>query len=319
MSGSVRSSAGLVWRHQRILWWIFLVNLALAYLASLPARAVLNSVLDHSLESAKLVTGFDVGAFGALLMQPEVNFDIMAPSLLFSAVVFFFYLLLLDGGIYSVYLEDRKLSRGEFFLSAGLYFWRMFRLALYSLPFFAIAIGVNGGIAVLSGKLSTEAPREALGFWVGIGGRVLFLLMALFVRAWFDLAQARVVFDNERKVLRTVGRSWLLLLRSGGLYLRYLGIALTSMAVFAVGIALWVYVPHHDTIGSFVVLEVVTVFLLATRLWMKATSARWVSLLPLEFVAVSVTEVIEPVAPEAPAETIAEPPTAEGAEPSPQE
>jgi len=29
--------------------------------------------------------------------------------------------------------------------------------------------------------------------------------------------------------------------------------------------------------------------------------------------------VIEPVAPEAPAETIAEPPTAEGAEPSPQE
>jgi hypothetical protein len=306
----------LVWRHQRILWWIFLVNLVLAYLGSLPARAVLHGVLDHSLESAKLVTGFDVGALGALLMQPEVNANIMAPSLLFSAVVFFFYLLFLDGGIYTVYLEDRKLSRGEFFLSAGLYFWRMLRLALYSLPFFIIAIAVNGGLAFLSGKLGTEAPQETLGFWVGVGGRVLFLLMALFVRAWFDLAQARVVLDNERKVLRTVGRSWLLLLRSGGLYLRYLGIALCSMVVFAVGIALWVFVPHHDTIGSFVVLEVVTVFLLATRLLMKAASARWVALLPLEFVAASVSEVIETVAQEASAETTAEPPTAEGSEPS---
>ena len=316
MSGSVRSSAGLVWRHQRILWWIFLVNLVLAYLGSLPARAVLHGVLDHSLESAKLVTGFDVGALGALLMQPEVNTNIMVPSLLFSAVVFFFYLLFLDGGIYTVYLEDRKLSRGEFFLSAGLYFWRMLRLALYSLPFFIIAIAVNGGLAFLSGKLGTEAPQETLGFWVGVGGRVLFLLMALFVRAWFDLAQARVVLDNERKVLRTVGRSWLLLVRSGGLYLRYLGIALCSMVVFATGIALWVFVPHHDTIGSFVVLEAVTVFLLATRLWMKAASARWVALLPLEFVAVTVAEVIEPVAQEASAETTAEPPTAEGSEPS---
>jgi hypothetical protein len=314
MNGSVRSSAGLVWRHQRILWWIFAVNLVLAYLGSLPARAVLHSVLDHSLESAKLVTGFDVGAFSALLMQPEVNSNILVPSVLSSAVVFFFYLLLIDGGIYSVYLEDRKLNRGEFFQSAGLYFWRMLRLALYSLPFFAIAIGVNGGIAFLSGKLSTEAPQETLGFWVGVGGRVIFLLLALFVRAWFDLAQARVVLDNERKVLRTVGRSWKLLVHSGGLYLRYLGIALTGIVVFSAGIALWVYVPHHDTIGSFVVLEAVTVFLLATRLWMKATSARWTALLPS--LAVPVTAPIDTPPVPAGASAVEEPNAPRGEEPS---
>ncbi len=317
MNGSVRSSAGLVWRHQRILWWIFVVNLVLAYLGSMPARAMLHGVLDHSLESAKLVTGFDVGAFSALLMQPEVNTTVIAPSVLFTAVVFFFYPLLIDVGIYSVYLEDRALSRGEFFQSAGLYFWRMLRLALYSLPFFAIAIGVNGGIAVLSGKLGTEAPQEMLGFWVGIGGRIVFLLMALFVRAWFDLAQARVVLDNERKVLRTVGRSWLLLLHSGGLYLRYLGIALCSMAVFAAGMALWVYVPHQDTIGSFVVLEAVTVFMLATRLWMKATSARWIALLPSVAVpaAAPIAAPLEAVATTA----IVEPPAPHGEEPAPLE
>ena len=70
MNGSVRSSAGLVWRHQRLVWWIFAVNLVLAWLSSLPARATLSTVLDHSLESAKLVTGFDIGTFVLLLERP---------------------------------------------------------------------------------------------------------------------------------------------------------------------------------------------------------------------------------------------------------
>src|SRR5208282_4963676 len=73
MSGSVRSSAGLVWRHQRLLWWIFAMNAALAWLGSLPVRATLSAVLDRSLESNKLVTGFDVSTLVLLLERPEVQ------------------------------------------------------------------------------------------------------------------------------------------------------------------------------------------------------------------------------------------------------
>ncbi len=137
MNGSVRSSAGLVWRHQRLVWWIFAVNLVLAWLSSLPVRATLSAVLDHSLESAKLVTGFDVGTLVLLLERPDVRRERWLRGRLERRLIF--------SGVPAVhrrrrvqryYLEDRKLSRAEFFENAGLFFWRMLRLALYSvLPF----------------------------------------------------------------------------------------------------------------------------------------------------------------------------------------
>jgi len=282
MNGSVRSSAGLVRRHQRIIWWVFFVNLALAGLSSLPARITLGGVLNHSLQSARFITGFDVAALFVMFSRPDVTPVALTSPALGAAVVFFFYLLFIDGGVFAVYLDDRKLSRAEFFENSGLFFWRMFRLSLCSLIPFAIPMAINGGIASWAGKLSNDAPQERLGFFVNLAGKMLFILIFLFVRLWFDLAQARIVKDNERKVLRTVWRSLKSAFHSGRLYASYLGIALFSAAAFCVGLALWFYLPHQATGASFLILELVTIVLISTRLWMKAASARWVALLPLE-------------------------------------
>jgi len=287
MNGSVRSSAGLVWRHQRIIWWVFFVNLVLAWLSSLPARATLSTVLDHSLQSARFVTGFDVAEFFVMLARPDVVPGSLTSTVFGAGVVFFVYLLFIDGGIFAVYLDDRKLSRSEFFENSGLFFWRMLRLALYSLIPFAIPAAINGGIASWAGKLSDDAPQDKLGFFVNAGGKLLFMLIFLFVRLWFDLAQARVVRDNERKVLRTVWRSLKLAFRSGKLYASYLGIALFSAAAFSVCAVVWVYLPHRAMGASFLVLELLTIILISTRLWMKAASARWVALIPGEVFAVA--------------------------------
>jgi hypothetical protein len=298
MNGSVRSSVGLVWRHQRLVWWIFAVNLLLAWLASLPARAALGSVLDHSLESARFVSGFDAAALVLLLSRPDLPVSALASSSAGAAFVFFIYLLFLDGGIFAVFLDDRKLSRAEFFENSGLFFWRMSRLALYSLPFFALLAAAHGGLHGYAGKLSSNAPQERLGFFVNLGGNLLFLLLALFVRLWFDLTQARVVQDNERQLLPTVWRSLKLALRSGKLYAGYVGIALYITMLLAAGLAIWAYLPHRATFASFLVLELVTIKLIASRLWMKAASARWIALLPTQSVAVP----LEPPAPERPAQ-----------------
>jgi hypothetical protein len=105
------------------------------------------------------------------------------------------------------------------------------------------------------------------------------VLLALLLRLWFDLAQARVVRDNERKVFRTLLRSFKLAFTSG-LYTRYLGIALFAAVTAALGLGIWFYLPHSAMGASFLVLELVTVTQIASRLWLKAASARWVALLP---------------------------------------
>jgi len=282
MNGSVRSSAGLVWRHQRIVWWIFVVNVVIAWLSSLPARATLSKVLDHSLESAKLVTGFDVSTLGLLVERPDVSLRVLASGTAGAGLIFLIYLLLIDGGVFATFLEDRKLSRSEFFESSGLFFWRMFRLALYSFVPFALLIAANFGIAKYAGRLSSDAPSDRLGFFVSIGGKLVVVVVALFVRLWFDLAQARVVQDDERKLCGTLRRSLKLAFSSGRLFASYIGIGLFAAVTFAVGIAVWVYLPHSATGASFLVLELVTITQIASRLWLKAASARRIALLPSE-------------------------------------
>ena len=284
MNGSVRSSAGLVWRHQRLVWWIFAVNLGIAWLSSLPARATLNAVLDHSLESAKLVTGFDVGTLALLLERPEVSARTLAPSGIGAALIFLLYLLFLDGGVLTVFLEDREMSRAEFFESAGLFFWRMVRLALYSALPLGLLAAAGSEVLGYAEKLPSDAGPDWLGFAVRVGCGLGMAVVALWVRMCFDLAQAAVVHGNEYGVLRVLGRSFRLALRSGRLFAGYVGIGCFAVVTLGAGMGVWISLPHAAIGRSFVALELVTVTQIASRLWMKAASARWVALLPVEAV-----------------------------------
>lgn len=280
MNGSVRSSAGLVWRHQRLVWWIFAVNLAIAWLGSLPARKTLSAVLDHSLESAKLVTGFDLGSLALLLERPDVSARALAPGAVGVALIFLVCLLFIDGGVLTVFLEDRALSRAEFFERAGIFFWRMVRLALYSAVPLGLLMAAGGAISGYAETLANNAPQERLGFVVKVASTLVIAIAALWVRMWFDLAQAGIVRDDGRGVLRTLTRSLKLAWRSGRLFAGYAGIGCFAVAAFGAGVGVWFYLPHAAMGRSFLVLEAVTITQIASRLWMKAASARWVALLP---------------------------------------
>jgi uncharacterized MnhB-related membrane protein len=265
-------------------WWIFAVNLVIAWLSSLPMRATLSAVLDHSLESAKLVTGFDVGTMGLLLERPDVSMRALTQGAVGAGLIFFVYLLFIDGGVFTVFLEDRKLSRAEFFENAGRFFWRMARLALYSALPFGLLAAAGGGMSGYAETLSLVAPWDRLGFFVNVASRLVIVVAALWVRMWFDLAQAEVVRDDEDKILRVLVRNARVAWRSRRLFASYIGIGCFAVVTFGAGMGVGMYLPHAAMGRSFVMLELVTVTQIASRLWMKAASARWVALLPMEAV-----------------------------------
>ena len=93
------------------------------------------------------------------------------------------------------------------------------------------------------------------------------------------MAQARLVRGSDRRLLRTLWRSFGPALGSG-LYAQYFGIAVFALVSLAVGLWLWADLPHRLMGASFAVLELVTISQIAARLWMKAASARWVALQP---------------------------------------
>ena len=55
--GLVAAGAALVWRRQRVLWWVFAVNLVIGLLGAAGARAQLNKLLQHSLAGEGLSQG----------------------------------------------------------------------------------------------------------------------------------------------------------------------------------------------------------------------------------------------------------------------
>jgi hypothetical protein len=191
-------------------------------------------------------------------------------------VIFFFYMLFISGGVLSIYHKDLKFTRGQFFECCGDFFWRMVRLLLCSIIPLAIVFGLLSIVQRVSGKMASNAPRELQGFLVQVAGSFLCLLLALFVRAWFDLAQARTVIDHVRGMFVLSFRSFVLALRN---LPRLLSIYLATTFVAAIAVlaawALWLKIPHTSFGASWLLLELLTLVLVGIRLWQRAATVVW--------------------------------------------
>ena len=274
--GLVAAGAALVWRRQRILWWVFAVNLVLGILGAAGARAQLDRVLQHSLAGNGLAKGFDYGMFKELLYQPTVNLMRSAGSSYLFAAFFPLFLIFVSGGILAVYREDRKFSAEEFFAASGAFFWRFVRLVLFSLiPFGILGFGLVG-MNKLSDYLGERAVSALTGFYIFLTGVILITLLVLFVRLWFDIAQVRAVVQNEYSMWRNLWKALGITRRNVTTLFRvYLCISGVAWVTLAAGLFLWTKLPPTATPVTFLLLEFIILMQLLARLWQRASSVTW--------------------------------------------
>jgi hypothetical protein len=274
--GALSRGAGIVWRRQGVLWWIFLVNVFLALIGTVPVALRLAPLLGQSLAAERLVKGFDPTVLVELGMQPSHPFNAVAtPTLL--GIVFLVFIVFVEGGLLKLYWLDRKLTTGEFFEACGSYFWRLVRLLLLSLIGFVPLFFLAGLVVRWSGRLSQNAPEPRLGFWVEVLGLLVVLFLMTAVRLWVDMAQVRLVVENERKATRAVRTAFRLTLRNFfSLYWLYLRPSLLAWLIFGGVFWFWVkLVPPEAIAASFLLGELVLLVWLATRLWQRAGEVVW--------------------------------------------
>lgn len=274
--GLVAAGASLVWRRQRLLWWVFVVNFALGLMGSAGARSQLDKLLGHSLASEGLAKGFDLGMFFELVDRPEANLMRSAGSSVLFAALFPLFMLFVTGGILAVYREDRKFTAGDFFAASGAFFWRFVRLALFSIVPFGILFGMLSGVNKLADYLGDRAVSAKAGFEILLTGTILVTLLLLFVRLWFDIAQVRAVVQDEPNMWpnlwKALGISWR---NAGTLFRVYLCISGVAWVTLAVGLWLWTKFKPTWTPATFVLLEFIILLQLLTRLWQRASSVTW--------------------------------------------
>ena len=275
-NGAVAAGWRRLWRAQRVLWWVFALNLIVGGLSALVFGAQLGPILDHSLHAQRLYHGFDVAAYLELAMKPEVNFTVAGIAAAILAFAFLVFMLFLAGGILESYVRDQGLRTGEFFQACGAYFWRMLRLMIWMLVVIAPIQAIHRGLTVWSDKLATDSPRPLLGFWVQSVAVVGFVLLMMCVRLWFDMAQVRTVAENERGMTRNAGRAFRLTFGNfGSLFWMYFRISLIAWIVLAAGLLLGSRMSAESTGTKWLLGELVIFVWIATRLWQRAAETVW--------------------------------------------
>ena len=272
--GVVAAGFGLVWRRQGVLWWVFVVNLVFAAIGTLPAMTVLRDALGHTLLGQKLTHGFDIPTFFELVRLPGVNlFRSMAMSYA-AALLFFVFMLFVTGGILETYRLDRRLTTGEFFAASGGFFWRFVRLLLLSIIPFVIVGMIYQGLDKGAEHLGDRAIADQVGIFLGWGAMLVCMLLALWVRLWFDLAQVRAVVQNERGMWRNTWKSWRITW-GARLYWKYFLIALLGWLAALVCLFIWAHLGPTAVLQTFVLLQLIILTQLGARLWQQATAMTW--------------------------------------------
>jgi hypothetical protein len=199
--GTFFGGAGLVWKWQRLLWWIFAVNLILAMFATQGMVERLGEALNHSSASSQyFVHGFDVSQVVALLSQPDSPLEFQSQTVVHFSVVFMVFMLFITGGILATYIRDERPKTGIFFEACGYHFWRFFRLLIYMLIVFLPVGGLAALASVTYNRIDDRSisPFPAVHFFEASAVVILFLLVV--IRIWFDMAQVIAVADDEKRM-----------------------------------------------------------------------------------------------------------------------
>ena len=303
--GVVAAGFRLLWRRQGVLWWVFVVNLVCGGLGAVPAMVALSRALGHSLAGEKLTKGFDLGMLDELTRLPNVNLMRNTVPVYIMAFLFLLFMLFVSGGILETYREDRRLTAGEFFAASGAFFWRFVRLALLSIIPFVIVSMIYQGLSKAADHIGDRAIADQVGIFLSLAAFVIFLLLALWIRLWFDIAQVRAIVMNERGMWRNTWRSWRITWRSlRHLYRIYICISLVAWVTLIIGAVIWAHLPPTTTALTFLILELIVFAQLMTRLWQLSSAMTWYQRHPEP---VPVVEVVEVVAVETPETVIPEP------------
>jgi hypothetical protein len=276
--GLLSGGWSMVGRNKRYIAWFYLLNLTLAEYGVSAFRSQAHAILDHSLQSERLVHGFDVGVFAEMFARPEFG-PTMASTVpaVYFAVLFFVATALFLPGVLQGYASTYRLPREDFFRACGRNLWRFIRLMIVAGIVMGILTGVLFWIRVALLKAADESTNELLPFYVSMASLfVIFLVMSV-LRIWFDLAQADVVLSDQRAVRRSIGAGFRHTWRGLGRLLgSYVAATIAAAIVLVAGIWVWMkFVPPASVMGAFLVSQLTLLLLLIPRFWQRGVAVTY--------------------------------------------
>ncbi len=186
---------------------LWVINVLFASVLYFPLSGLIKDFIGNSAASEQLLSKWDNYIFFEWLIH---TFSALQPVLLLIMIVVFLYgvfSLFLKGGILSIFAAGAGVSEkteerwcARFFRGAGKYWWRFFRLCIYSLVLwtgFAIFIFILSEAGRL---ISNGGIREQAAFIWFIIEILIGLFLVLLILMILDYARIRIVAEATQKV-----------------------------------------------------------------------------------------------------------------------
>src|SRR5215831_211552 len=158
--------------------------------------------LGHSTWPIALGNNLDVSWIAELIAQSIVPALPMLAAVLGLAALACILQLFLLGGTLQIFAVGEPFTAAAFFGGCGRYWWRLVRLALFSLIFPAVAIAIGVGLNWAGNKIWGEGSKASpLIYWRWFLVAVLACLLGQCSLA-FDYAAIRLAGEESRKSVR---------------------------------------------------------------------------------------------------------------------
>jgi hypothetical protein len=266
------SGLGMMLRNKRYIVWFFLLNLLLGLFGTFAFVNQAGPILEHSLQSDRLLHGFSLGVLIDMFARPEFG-PISAsqgPALLFSVLFLVFTIVFLPG-VFQGYASTYRLPREDFFRACGRNLWRYIRILIVAGIVMGIAAGVlfaiNGAIV----KKAGDGTNELLPVWLQVIGLAVIFVVMTTLRIWFDLAEADAVLNDQRAVRKSIAAAFRHTFRNLGQLLgSYLVTTIVAILFLACGLWVWMKSIAPESVGgAFLVGQLTLLLLLIPRFWQR--------------------------------------------------
>jgi hypothetical protein len=273
---------GITLRRFPAFLWTYLFNLGLALAFCLPLHRQLSRLMNHSLASQRLSSGFDISVVLEVMMRihGDQGGEMSAMASHGSVVAFLaIYFLLVPGTLFS-YITNQPAKLSTLIYQGLLHFWRFVRITLLAL---LAGLVILGPLTVAERHWNSFVDDRFVGrtsLLLTLAGMLLVLLVASLLRLYFDLVEIytvqlgthlRISGRPDRRVRRTLAPA-LRLLRANlfRLWIIFLALAVSGATIvfFTSRTAMHMLARPHAW-PMFLVAQIGLMAMLFLRFWQR--------------------------------------------------
>jgi len=285
-------------RVKKIILFVFLTNLVLGLVLAIPMYETLQNSFGNTVVRDDMMHGFNFRWFtefrsessgfinsfspsmigiGAILNNIQSLFyglqeSPLGPVVLLS-LVFMIINTFFSGGLLEIYnSNERSYTMKEFFNGCGNYFFRFFRLMIFTVILYLVFVfWVRGLLDSLQSILTENSKTERLVVILGFVKDFIMIFLIFFIGMLFDYAKIKTVIEKGRwmflETLKSAGFIFSNFFKVIGLYYLLAIMGLLFIVLYWVG---HTYIPQ-ETLWMIVVMIVVQQFYIMINIWVRFT------------------------------------------------